>query len=377
MFAIVPPSLVYQWLLPYTDVQNPEVIDHLVVSGSYPSLNDLLYAIPVALLFGLMRLILQSLLFRPIAITAMKLKYSKQVKNLLYDDLLRTFGKVLPNTEKLQVLCKLRQIDEGKMKKYVWNKRLDRSNDLKLVKFTEALWRFIFYSGFTILGYYSLFVPEPVEWVRDTKQHWMGWPFNTVPITVHYYYLIELGCYIHQLMWTEVTRSDALEMILHHIITIALIVLSYLTRFSRIGSSILLVHDFADIFLEAGKCLNYTSKAQGKQNGFLSVVVDMIFAAFAISFFVTRLVIFPRYLLYSLLVEAPAILSPGGVWPGYWAFAGLLVALQCLHVFWFWLILKMAWRLCCSGESIEKDVRSDDDEDLLEDEDRSKAQKID
>jgi len=65
------------------------------------------------------------------------------------------------------------------------------------------------------------------------------------------------------------------------------------------------------------------------------------------------------------------------VWPGYWAFAGLLVALQCLHVFWFWLILKMAWRLCCSGESIEKDVRSDDDEDLLEDEDRSKAQKID
>jgi len=54
------------------------------------------------------------------------------------------------------------------------------------------------------------------------------------------------------------------------------------------------------------------------------------------------------------------------VWPGYWTFAVLLVALQCLHVFWFWLILKMAWRLLSSGESIEKDVRSDDEDDLLE-----------
>lgn len=74
----------------------------------------------------------------------------------------------------------------------------------------------------------------------------------------------------------------------------------------------------------------------------------------------------------------------GAVWPGYWAFAGLLVALQCLHVFWFCLILKMAWRLLFSGESIEKDVRSDDDDLLLEEEDHnnsnqeySKTQKID
>ena len=41
----------------------------------------------------------------------------------------------------------------------------------------------------------------------------------------------------------------------------------------------------------------------------------------------------------------------------------------------------MAWRLLFSGESIEKDVRSDDEDDLLEEEtdsnDSQKAQKID
>ena len=52
------------------------------------------------------------------------------------------------------------------------------------------------------------------------------------------YYHIELGCYLHQLLWTEVSRSDALEMILHHLITICLLIFSYLTNFTRIGLSI-------------------------------------------------------------------------------------------------------------------------------------------
>ena len=73
-----------------------------------------------------------------------------------------------------------------------------------------------------------------------------------------YYYFY----YIIIFRWTEVTRSDALEMIVHHLVTIALILLSYLTRFSRIGASILLVHDFADIFLEMGKCFNYICKSR-------------------------------------------------------------------------------------------------------------------
>ena len=62
-------------------------------------------------------------------------------------------------------------------------------------------------------------------------------------------------------------RSDAFEMILHHLVTISLILLSYLTRFSRIGSSILLVHDFADIFLEIGKCFNYICKSRDDKVG--------------------------------------------------------------------------------------------------------------
>lgn len=43
-------------------------------------------------------------------------------------------------------------------------------------------------------------------------------------------------------------------------------------------------------------------------------------------------------------------------------FIGLLVALQCLHIFWFYLILKMIFRLMSGNMS--KDERSDDEEEL-------------
>jgi len=40
----------------------------------------------------------------------------------------------------------------------------------------------------------------------------------------------------------------------------------------------------------------------------------------------------------------------------------MLVGLQCLHVFWFALILNMAWKLLFVGE-IKGDVRESDEDD--------------
>lgn len=252
-------------------------------------------------------------------------------------------------------ICESAQLSEKDVNEYLWSRRRNTAINKKVTKFVEALWRFVFYAFFNYLGIKALFFPSTASWVLDTKQHWMGWPLQPQVDGIIFYYQIELGSYIHQAMWTEVTRSDAAEMLLHHFTTILLILMSYLTNFTRIGSSILLVHDLADIFLESGKCFVYISKAKG--NKWITVVCDSLFAIFALSFFVTRLVIYPRFLVYSLVYEAPAIM---GMWPGYWAFAGLLIVLQCLHIFWFYLICRMIYRLLTTG--IEKDERSDDDE---------------
>ena len=162
-------------------------------------------------------------------------------------------------------------------------------------------------------------------------------------------------------MWTEVSRSDALEMIIHHIVTICLLITSFLTNFTRIGGIILFIHDLADIFLETAKVLNYTS--HGKGHGWMKdTIVDGTFAIFAITFFITRLVIYPRYVLYSVIVEGLGLF--GTDWLGCYVFVGLLIALQVLHIFWFYLIAKMIYRLI-RGE-MKKDERSDDDEILEE-----------
>eukprot|EP01034_Spumella_vulgaris_P021667 gene21667-27708_t len=221
----------------------------------------------------------------------------------------------------------------------------------------EAAWRAIFYTGFVILGYFVLFTPETAVWIIDTKNHFNNWPHHPITPLIDLYYTLGLGCYLHQLMWTEVSRSDAAEMILHHLITILLIVASYLTNYTRIGASILLVHDVADVFLEVGKCFNYMSRVK-EYKRWATTITDSFFACFAISFFVSRLVLYPRFLLFSFLFEGPAVF--GGIWPGYWYFAILLSSLQCLHIFWFYLICRMIYRLVTTG--IEKDERSDDEE---------------
>jgi uncharacterized membrane protein YvlD (DUF360 family) len=56
------PSL-YGWLLPYSEEYNSAVIDLLASNGEYPSLNGLILSIPVTILFGIFRLILQHFLF--------------------------------------------------------------------------------------------------------------------------------------------------------------------------------------------------------------------------------------------------------------------------------------------------------------------------
>jgi hypothetical protein len=255
---------------------------------------------------------------------------------------------------------------------YLRSRRRALAIKKKMVKFVEAFWRAVFYSAFTYLGYQALFQPEPVPWVMDTRQHWADWPQHRVFPAIVFYYHIELGCYFHQLLWTEVNRSDAMEMIAHHFITIFLIVFSYLSGFWRVGSSILLLHDISDIFLETAKVFNYSSKPASRR-WMKDLIVDPIFAVFAISFFITRLVLYPRYILYSVMVEGYDNFqcSQGCGW--LWVYPILLFALQGLHIFWFYLIASMVVKLAMG--QMEGDVRSEEDEVIDEDEVEKKKDK--
>lgn len=96
----------------------------------------------------------------------------------------------------------------------------------------------------------SIYVNLPI-FPLQTKHFWLNYPVRFLPGPIKFYYLCQLSCWIHQLIVlnAEARRKDHIQMLTHHIITIALIVGSYIAHFTRVGIAILVIMDFCDIIL--------------------------------------------------------------------------------------------------------------------------------
>lgn len=136
----------------------------------------------------------------------------------------------------------------------------------------------------------------------------------------------------------DVKRKDFWQMFVHHIITLILCATSWICNLHRIGSLVLLVHDCADIFLEAAKITKYAQYQK---------VCDAIFAVFFVVWIVTRLGCYPR-IIYSSSIEAPALLKI--MFPAYYIFNSLLIMLLVLHIGWTILIVQIAIKTIRAGQ---------------------------
>ena len=63
--------------------------------------------------------------------------------------------------------------------------------------------------------------------------------------------------------------------------------------------------------------------------------------------------------MYTTTIEAPEIVGPFSAWL---AFNILLYCLQVMHVIWFYMILRVAYKAILKGK-VEKDDRSESNED--------------
>ena len=77
----------------------------------------------------------------------------------------------------------------------------------------------------------------------------------------------------------------------------------------------------------------------------------MLFACFALTWVITRLGVYPTWILYSTTIEAPQIVE---MFPAYYIFNGLLSILLVLHVIWTYFILKIIYKAMYSGKVIIK-----------------------
>lgn len=144
-------------------------------------------------------------------------------------------------------------------------------------------------------------------------------------------------------------------MFMHHLIGIILITFSYINNMVRVGAIIFCLHDSSDSLLEAAKLANYARQER---------LCNTLFVIFSAAFMVTRLGIFPLWILNTTLFESWEIIGP---YPSWWLFNGLLLLLQMLHVIWSYLIARTAFKALIQGK-VSKDDRSDVESSSEEDE---------
>ena len=92
-------------------------------------------------------------------------------------------------------------------------------------------------------------------------------------------------------------------MCIHHIVTIILITLVQEIVYIRVGTCIMILFDIADIFLHTGKIFKYLGDFY---NNYYNFIADIILYTFGISFFITRIIIYP-YVCWSCWYESKNI----------------------------------------------------------------------
>lgn len=181
-------------------------------------------------------------------------------------------------------------------------------------------WRCTYYTLSFTLG---LFVLWDKPWLWDIKQCWVGYPLEqvrcilwaaiisfrgcyTLIMTCHWnynfsfqsltndiwwYYMVSMSFYYSLCIsqFFDVKRKDFWQMFIHHIATVTLMSLSWVCNLYRAGTLVLVVHDCADIFLDAAKMAKYAS---------FQKFCDILLGVFTLLWIVTRIGVYPFWIIY-------------------------------------------------------------------------------
>ena len=239
----------------------------------------------------------------------------------------------------------------------------------KCVKFSQAMMEFWLYGSFTVIG---LYVVPRQPWIWPSKHWWIGFSSGAhaaMRDDLRCYYLLYGARYVQSCVSVllEPRRKDFLEMQLHHIVTVAVVCISYLYGWNRIGCVVMILLDPADVPLHLAKMCKYVADARAHKQKALAKTMtfcaDRAFELFAVAFFVTRILMYP-YVCWSAHVEATRYFPKG---LPEWTCVALLWTLYVLQCYWFFLIIKVAIRMMMTGAA--EDVRSDDEDDDDDDDD--------
>ena len=250
-------------------------------------------------------------------------------------------------------------------------------NEIRITKFGEYVFRLCYHSFISLVGLY--FFWDAPWWDKSkggTVNLYTNFPQDPVKPSMAWYYLFQAAYNVDAMFslleislkvkifpnnsrmpmtirWADTVRGDFNEMMVHHIVTNALVFLSSHFRQTRIGSMVFWMHDISDVPVDLAKLANFVKwhKATAAAFGLLCVM-----------WFITRLYVLPVTIWLSVFTES-AYLCEGNpahfqVYYYGWMpiFLVLLAALIGLHVVWFSMFIEMAYKLIKHNEAVDVSV---------------------
>ncbi|EED20996.1 longevity assurance factor, putative [Talaromyces stipitatus ATCC 10500] len=232
-------------------------------------------------------------------------------------------------------------------------------------RFMEQMYTVIYFGLMGPLGLYIMRYSAPEVWYFNTSGMYASFPHLTLDASFKAYYLFQAAYWGQQalvmILRLEKPRKDFKELVIHHVVTLALIALSYRFHFTRIGIAVYVTHDISDFFLAISKSLHYTNS-------------PLVAPAFGICIIVW--VYLRHYLNLRILIS----LLPGGAfqtvgpyelnwemeqykcWISNVITFGLLACLQALNLFWLYCLGRSAYRFVV--HRVARDDRSEDEDEV-------------
>ncbi|PVU90892.1 hypothetical protein BB559_004397 [Furculomyces boomerangus] len=223
-------------------------------------------------------------------------------------------------------------------------------------RISEQIWGISVASTSFCFGAYLIY-SNPQYFRLDTA--WSSYPLIKLPYKLKFYYLFQTSFWTSAFIYLfiEKRRSDFLAMFAHHTITISMLLGSYYTNFTAMGTIIHTSMDFADIFVPLAKLFKYLD---------YQLACTITFAFMAFSWIATRHVFLLR-LIYNVAFEANTYIDyawdpKAGKYASIWMqrlFVFLLICLQLLCCIWLYAMIVLIINTI-SGKELD-DIRSDDE----------------
>jgi len=188
-------------------------------------------------------------------------------------------------------------------------------------------------------------------WRQDYDHCFVGFPDRqNINWGLQAYYVYGIAFYTFSCicLFIDEKKKDFNAMLLHHLITILLILVSGLGGMDRIGAVIMISFDKSDILLETAKICNRLK---------LHNSAATFFVMFVVSWINYRVYEYPRFILYSVFRAQQ--LSDRPV-PLYELCVVCLCVIYLLQIYWSWFIVKKIVAMYNKGISAgEGDPRED------------------